>query len=397
MLKHAQNYNFPRTQKYIVRILFVVPVYAVCSCIAIISQRPHVVVVALTVRDVNEAFVVYSFLTLIVEYAGGDYNCIEQIKHLPPVSHPWPCCCLPAVRRDGTLLRLSKQAALQFVVVKPTMAALSLIALATGQYFAASFQATLLVVYNTSYSISLYGLLLFYQATKPLLTPHKPVQKFFAVKSIIFATYWQSVIIYFIPGLTSQESLLWNDWILCIEMVGFALLLNHAFPWHSFLMGDQDKPVMENVREMLSVRDVFQDAYHSFMPSYQDYVVARDDHDPNASALPGNKSSNVQGKQRKIRTRTFLIGNLDKNKMASSSPCTTEQVNCARESERGQRRKRGVGVTVSILLWGNVTTKAHGKRRKYEEPRRPHPGFSYKDLQQHFPSVELSPSGWVTW
>lgn len=48
--------------------------------------RGDVVVVALIVRDCYEAFVVYSFLTLILEHAGGDYNCIEQIKHLPPVS-----------------------------------------------------------------------------------------------------------------------------------------------------------------------------------------------------------------------------------------------------------------------------------------------------------------------
>ena len=49
------------------------------------ARRGDVVVVALTVRDCYEAFVVYSFLTLILEHAGGDYNCIEQIKHLPPV------------------------------------------------------------------------------------------------------------------------------------------------------------------------------------------------------------------------------------------------------------------------------------------------------------------------
>lgn len=47
--------------------------------------RGNLVVVALTIRDCYEAFVVYSFLTLILEHAGGDYNCIEQIKHLPPV------------------------------------------------------------------------------------------------------------------------------------------------------------------------------------------------------------------------------------------------------------------------------------------------------------------------
>lgn len=57
------------------------------------------------------------------------------------------------------------------------------------------------MVYNTSYSVALYGLLMFYKATRPLLTPFKPVQKFVAVKSVIFATYWQSVIVHFIPGV----------------------------------------------------------------------------------------------------------------------------------------------------------------------------------------------------
>ncbi|CAM9753695.1 unnamed protein product, partial [Hapterophycus canaliculatus] len=179
----------------------------------------NVVVVALTVRDCYEAFVVYSFLTLILEHAGGDYNCIEQIKHLPPVPHPFPLCCLARVRRDGNLLRLSKQATLQFVVVKPTMSILSLLALALGQYFTASFQVTLLVVYNSSYSVALYGLLMFYKACGPLLAPFRPIQKFFAVKSIIFATYWQSVVVHFIPGLSSEQTLLWNDWLLCMELV----------------------------------------------------------------------------------------------------------------------------------------------------------------------------------
>ena len=36
--------------------------------------------------------------------------------------------------------------------------------------------------------------------------------------------------------------------------MAFALILNSAFPWHDFIMEQRDKPVMENVREMLSVR-----------------------------------------------------------------------------------------------------------------------------------------------
>lgn len=65
-------------------------------------------------------------------------------------------------------------------------------------------QVTLLVVYNSSYSVALYGLLMFYKACGPLLAPFRPLQKFFAVKSIIFATYWQSVVVHFIPGVRER-------------------------------------------------------------------------------------------------------------------------------------------------------------------------------------------------
>lgn len=110
------------------------------TCVLAWGIISDVGVVALMVRDCYEAFVVYSFLTLILEHAGGDYNCIEQIKHLPPVPHPWPMCCLSHVRRDGDLLRLSKQATLQFVVVKPLMAIVILIVLTAGWYFLSPFQ-----------------------------------------------------------------------------------------------------------------------------------------------------------------------------------------------------------------------------------------------------------------
>lgn len=58
-----------------------------------------------------------------------------------------------------------------------------------------------MVVYNASYCVALYGLLMFYKACGPLLAPFRPVQKFLAVKSVIFATYWQSVVVHFIPGV----------------------------------------------------------------------------------------------------------------------------------------------------------------------------------------------------
>lgn len=47
------------------------------------------------------------------------------------------------------------------------------------------------IIYNISVSLALYGLVLFYFATKDLLAPFDPVWKFCTVKSVIFLSFWQ--------------------------------------------------------------------------------------------------------------------------------------------------------------------------------------------------------------
>ena len=47
------------------------------------------------------------------------------------------------------------------------------------------------IIYNFSVSLALYGLFLFYFATRDLLTPFEPVLKFCTVKSVIFLSFWQ--------------------------------------------------------------------------------------------------------------------------------------------------------------------------------------------------------------
>jgi hypothetical protein len=47
------------------------------------------------------------------------------------------------------------------------------------------------VIYNISYTVALYGLFLFYSATKELLAPYYPLLKFFTVKSVVFLSFWQ--------------------------------------------------------------------------------------------------------------------------------------------------------------------------------------------------------------
>ncbi len=127
-------------------------------------------------------------------------------------------------------------------------------------------------------------------------------------------------------------------------MVFFALLLNHAFPYHEFFTPNEGKPVVESVRQMMNVGDVLQDAYHSFTPSYQDYVVAREDGDHNANT-PGSSSTVSHPKQddhspqKVIRTRTYLIGNLDRKSMENGrgpeSSCPSDSENMRHASPSG--------------------------------------------------------------
>ena len=55
----------------------------------------------------------------------------------------------------------------------------------TGGYLYITF------INNVSISIALYGLFLFYEATKHILAKYDPVLKFLTVKSVIFLTFWQ--------------------------------------------------------------------------------------------------------------------------------------------------------------------------------------------------------------
>lgn len=86
---------------------------------------------------------------------------------------------------------LCKRMTLQFVVLKPLLALLSLVFMLTGHFDEHWWQYTLVVVYNISYSLAIYYLVLFYLATKKLLGGFHAVGKFAAVKIIVFATYYQ--------------------------------------------------------------------------------------------------------------------------------------------------------------------------------------------------------------
>lgn len=102
------------------------------------------------------------------------------------------------------------------------------------------------IIYNISVSLALYGLYLFYFATRDLLTPFEPVLKFCTIKSVIFLSFWQGVglailekaqvispIVDSAGTVTSAGTVSagYQNFFICIEMLFAAIALRYAFPY----------------------------------------------------------------------------------------------------------------------------------------------------------------------
>jgi hypothetical protein len=78
---HLHHYNVKNEQKWIVRLLFIVPIYAIDSWLSLLFfKNDYYYVYFNTVRDCFEAFVIYSFLALCYEYLGGEGNIMSEIR-----------------------------------------------------------------------------------------------------------------------------------------------------------------------------------------------------------------------------------------------------------------------------------------------------------------------------
>ena len=76
------------------------------------------------------------------------------------------------------------------------------------------------IIYNLTYTVALYGLLLFYLGTHELLVPFKPLLKFVLVKAVIFLSYWQGLFIAIATGAGAISTGGWvwvgSGWVPCL-------------------------------------------------------------------------------------------------------------------------------------------------------------------------------------
>ncbi|CAL5329941.1 unnamed protein product [Camellia sinensis] len=342
--RHLLNYTEPTYQRYIVRIIFMVPVYALMSFLSLVLNESSIYFNS--IREIYEAWVIYNFLSLCLAWVGGPGAVVLSLSGR--VLKPNWClmtCCFPPIPLDGRFIRRCKQGCLQFVILKPILVAVTLLLYAKGKYHDGNFSPDqsflyLTIIYTVSYSMALYSLALFYVACRDLLQPFNPVPKFIIIKSVVFLTYWQGVLVFlaaksgFIKN--AEDAAEFQNFIVCVEMLIAAVGHLFAFPYKEYAGANIGAPrgFSASLAHALKLNDFYHDTVHQFAPTYHDYVLY-------------NHSEGEEG-PKKYRSRTFVptgpeMGTVRKNKHMLGNKL--EDVQLASLSSSGSSSPQNPGTT----------------------------------------------------
>ncbi|KAJ8297755.1 hypothetical protein KUTeg_024286 [Tegillarca granosa] len=120
ILQHLINYTQPNLQRHIIRILWMVPIYAVNSWFAL--RFPEAAIYLDTVRECYEAYVIYNFLAYLLNFLWTKHPQLDLvIREKPQVKHFIPFCLFPPWPMTGC-----KHGALQYTIVRPVTTVIAL-------------------------------------------------------------------------------------------------------------------------------------------------------------------------------------------------------------------------------------------------------------------------------
>ena len=212
IVQHLTHWNAPHIQKYVVRIIWMVPIYSIESWLALRFKSLSIYLE--TLRECYEAYVIFSFLYFLIALLGEETQLIQKLKLKSAEfgRHSWPISLFVSPWMMGSeILQKCKFGVFQYVLIKNIFAILVCILASRGQYNEGKFRFDGLYLYqcficNASQLWALYCLILFYFATKEELSPWRPVGKFLCVKTVVFFTWWQSIIINILATSLSNKS-----------------------------------------------------------------------------------------------------------------------------------------------------------------------------------------------
>lgn len=292
---HLRNYRRPHQQRLIIRIQVIVPLFAL-SCFCMLTKPESCITKYFLepTKEVYEAFVIYTFFSLLTDMLGGERNIIIMTSGRVPVAHPGILKhLLPDVDvSDPFSFLFIKRGILQYVWLKPLICISIMLTQAIGWYNVNKLGITsiylwLTVIYNASVTLSLYCLALFWKILWNDLKPFSPIGKFLCVKLIIFASYWQGValaILHFSgllqgssvdEGTETNISVFIQNALLCLELVPFAIGHWFSFSYKPFQLSRIPGGRLEflyALKDFIGVQDLIYDFKLTFYGDYyKDY------------------------------------------------------------------------------------------------------------------------------
>ena len=269
--QHYTHFYMPHVQKYVVRIIWMVPLYSVQSWLSLRFRDSRIYID--TFRDLYEAYVISSFVYYLIELLGGQDALVRTLRakardnpsaaeHLK--AHTFPVNLVLEPWDLGVEFMLQcKHGVLQYVVVKAIASVLTFAFQSMDVYGEGQFQWNVAFPYmafflNISVMYALYCLVkLFHAVNDELRSPidWHPLGKFLCVKGVVFFTWWQGVVIFYLQahGIIADVGS-WSgdevangliDYCVCIEMVAFAMAHSYTFTYTEYLPSTVEQALAE--------------------------------------------------------------------------------------------------------------------------------------------------------
>ena len=252
---HLTHWYMPLVQRYVVRILWMVPIYSIQSYLSLRFHESRTYIDC--IRDLYEAYVIASFVYYLIQLLGGEDALVQILLQKSDTElgkHPWPLDQILYPWELGVEFMLQcKHGVLQYVVFKVIATILTFSFESMGIYNEGKFDWKAAYPYlcffqNVSVGYAIYSLVRLYQAIKEELeypVNWHPLGKFLCIKGVIFFTWWQGVIIFYLRAHGIIEDMgNWTsaevaygliDYCIVIEMVGFAIAHSYTFTYKEYL------------------------------------------------------------------------------------------------------------------------------------------------------------------
>ena len=249
ILEHLSCFSDPECQTKIVRILLMVPVYAIISWISILA--PHAAEYFNLVRDAYESYAIYAFFSLMLALMGGVDTLYRtlMIEERPPLAHFFPLCWLDPIKISPRFIQSCRRCLFQFMVIKPLVTLVIIVLTARGQMGEHLLDPThgyfwTTLVYNISITIAFTALVYFYFGTQEFLVGKNAFPKFLCIKTVIFLSFWQGILIAILASMGFLPKFdYWSeaeaptglqDLLVCVEMLLVAFAHKFCFASDEF-------------------------------------------------------------------------------------------------------------------------------------------------------------------